>query len=83
VNQQEQVDAICQEIDSLQRSHDRLLGVQAYLLNRIAFNSEIIGLMKGLCVLKGWPMDEATPDGRAGRFLRWWAGVPRETSKDD
>ncbi len=75
MSQQEQIDAICQEIQQVQELHDNVLNEhgEAYFWSRIECVGQITGLRKALCVLLGWPLSEAGKEGLADQYAQGWA----------
>lgn len=73
--QQRAVDAICREIlrvDELGHAAQDLKGDTAFHA-ALSWGGEVIGLRKALCVLFGWPMDEAEREGKADQYAQKWA----------
>lgn len=68
------VDAICREIlridEQLHASQDQQ-GDAAFWA-RLQWDGEIIGLRKGLCAVRGWPMGEAAKEGKADQLVEEW-----------
>lgn len=69
------VDAICREIERVQGLHDAAMYEEgdAALYAALQWIGEGVGLKKALCVLMGWPMEEAAKDGKADQYAEKWA----------
>lgn len=71
---QNAVDAICREIlriDELHHASQDQHSDSAFY-GRLQWDGEIIGLRKALCVLFGWPMEEAQKEGKADQCVEEW-----------
>lgn len=69
------VNAICREIERVEGLHDAAMyeeGDGAFYA-ALQLIGEGIGLKKALCVLMGWPLEEAAKEGKADQYVEKWA----------
>lgn len=74
MSEQQTIDAVCREIRRVQTMYDNTLNVEgnAAFTARLQWGGEIIGLRKALCVLLGWPLEEAAHEGKADEYATAW-----------
>lgn len=82
--QQGVVDAICHQIiriDKLRHASQDHKGNAAFWA-RLQWDGEVIGLRKALCVLHGWPVEEAAKEGKADQFVDEWMAANLASSEE-
>lgn len=75
MSDQQAIDTICREIHRVRTMYDNALNQEGdgAFTARLQLIGEIIGLQKALCVLMGWPLEEAQHEGKADEYAAEWA----------